>query len=94
MTLSSRPPASRTSKSHLLFNRLARVIDKQLYYFPQMKTKSYIKVLGLFFGVHFNNSLTDCISFATMRKLGIDTALAFDRCFMQAGFQVLPCQPV
>lgn len=39
-------------------------------------------------------SLTDCVSFATMRKLGIDTALAFDRYFRQAGFQVLPCHPV
>ncbi len=39
-------------------------------------------------------SLTDRISFATMRKLGIDTALAFDRHFMQAGFQMLPCHPV
>jgi predicted nucleic acid-binding protein len=35
-------------------------------------------------------SLTDCISFVTMRKLGIDTALAFDRQFVQAGFHLLP----
>jgi len=39
-------------------------------------------------------SLTDCISFATMRKLSIDTALAFDRHFIQAGFQMLPCHSV
>lgn len=35
-------------------------------------------------------SLTDCISFVTMRQHGIATALAFDRHFIQAGFQVLP----
>ena len=35
-------------------------------------------------------SLTDCISFVIMRKLGIDTALAFDRHFVQAGFHLLP----
>jgi predicted nucleic acid-binding protein len=38
-------------------------------------------------------SLTDCISFAIMRKLGIDTALAFDKHFRQAGFDLLPDRP-
>lgn len=31
-------------------------------------------------------SLTDCISFVLMRKLGITTAFTFDRHFEQAGF--------
>jgi predicted nucleic acid-binding protein len=35
-------------------------------------------------------SLTDCISCVLMRQLGINTALAFDRHFMQAGFRLLP----
>jgi len=39
-------------------------------------------------------SLTDCISFAIMRKLSIDTALAFDKHFRQAGFHLLPDRPV
>ena len=39
-------------------------------------------------------SLTDCISFVAMRKFGIDAALAFDKHFAQAGFQMLPCHPV
>ena len=35
-------------------------------------------------------SLTDCISFVLMERLGIRTALAFDRHFVQAGFEKLP----
>ncbi len=31
-------------------------------------------------------SLTDCISFVLMRKLGVTTAFTFDRHFEQAGF--------
>ena len=37
-------------------------------------------------------SLTDCISFATMRNRGIDVAMTFDKHFAQAGFQMLPGQ--
>lgn len=33
--------------------------------------------------------LVDCISFAVMREAGVSQALAFDRHFVQAGFQVL-----
>ena len=35
-------------------------------------------------------SLTDCISFLVMRKLGIRTAFALDRHFVQAGFTKEP----
>lgn len=35
-------------------------------------------------------SLTDCISFVLMKRLGIKTALTFDNHFLQAGFKVLP----
>ena len=34
--------------------------------------------------------LTDCISFVVMKKIGIETAFAFDQHFVQAGFQKLP----
>jgi uncharacterized protein len=35
-------------------------------------------------------SLTDCISFVAMERLGIESALAFDTHFVQAGFRTLP----
>lgn len=35
-------------------------------------------------------SLTDCVSFVLMQQLGIETALAFDAHFVQAGFRTLP----
>jgi predicted nucleic acid-binding protein len=35
-------------------------------------------------------SLTDCISFVLMHRMGISHALAFDSDFVQAGFQRLP----
>ena len=35
-------------------------------------------------------SLTDCISFVVMRQRGISIVLAFDRHFIQAGFQIIP----
>lgn len=35
-------------------------------------------------------SLTDCLSFAVMRQLGLTTALTFDRHFAQAGFVCKP----
>ena len=34
-------------------------------------------------------SFTDCVSFALMRKFGIETAFTFDRHFLQAGFRVV-----
>ncbi|KAA0222217.1 type II toxin-antitoxin system VapC family toxin [bacterium] len=35
-------------------------------------------------------SLTDCVSFVLMTKMGIKSALTFDKHFTQAGFQKLP----
>jgi len=35
-------------------------------------------------------SLVDCVSFETMRRLGIDTAFAFDRDFTDQGFSTIP----
>jgi uncharacterized protein len=35
-------------------------------------------------------SLTDCISFATMKRLKINTAFTFDVHFRQAGFNTIP----
>ena len=35
-------------------------------------------------------SLTDCLSFAVMRRRGITTAFAFDTHFKQAGFSTVP----
>lgn len=35
-------------------------------------------------------SLTDCVSFVLMEQLGIESALAFDAHFAQAGLRILP----
>ncbi len=35
-------------------------------------------------------SLVDCVSFETMRLLGLDTALAFDAHFERQGFRCIP----
>jgi predicted nucleic acid-binding protein len=56
-------------------------VDQPLFYsawryFAQHADKSY--------------SLTDCISFLVMKQRGIRTALAFDKHFLQAGFEKLP----
>jgi predicted nucleic acid-binding protein len=45
-------------------------------YFQRYKDKRY--------------SLTDCVSFVLMKKLGIEEALTFDKHFVQAGFRKLP----
>ena len=37
-------------------------------------------------------SLVDCASFETMRRLGLDTAFAFDRHFEEQGFRCVPQQ--
>ena len=35
-------------------------------------------------------SFTDCVSFALMRRYGIDKAFGFDRHFVHAGFELWP----
>ena len=35
-------------------------------------------------------SLVDCVSFEVARRLGVDTAFAFDRHFVEQGFKCLP----
>jgi predicted nucleic acid-binding protein len=35
-------------------------------------------------------SFTDCVSFIVLTNLGISTALAFDKHFLQAGFRTEP----
>lgn len=76
------------SKAVEVGNRLLRSpsvqlvhVDEALFqagwaYFQQHQDKAY--------------SLTDCISFVVMRKLGIGRAFAFDRHFVQAGLQKEP----
>lgn len=56
-------------------------VDEALFmegwqYFQQHQDKDY--------------SLTDCISFLVIKRFRIETALAFDQHFVQAGFQKVP----
>jgi predicted nucleic acid-binding protein len=56
-------------------------VDQELFhegwvYFQKHKDKRY--------------SLTDCISFVLMKRLGIEQALTFDQHFVQAGLVKLP----
>jgi predicted nucleic acid-binding protein len=69
--------------NNLLSSRLFNVVhvNEELFYeawryFQKYKDKRY--------------SLTDCVSFVLMNKLGIEDALTFDKHFVQAGFRKLP----
>jgi predicted nucleic acid-binding protein len=69
--------------NNLLSSRLFNVVhvNEELFYaawryFQKHKDKRY--------------SMTDCVSFLLMKKLGITEALTFDRHFVQAGFVRLP----
>lgn len=52
------------------------LFDEAWQYFKQHDDKSY--------------SLTDCVSFVVMKQFGMQTALTFDRHFVQAGFEKKP----
>lgn len=52
------------------------LFDEGWEYFKQHQDKTF--------------SLTDCISFVLMKRLGIVEALTFDKHFVQAGFTKLP----
>lgn len=69
--------------NNLLSSRLFNIVhvDEEIFYegwnyFQKYKDKTY--------------SLTDCVSFVLMKRLGIVEALTFDKHFAQAGFQKLP----
>ena len=49
-----------------------------------------ISVAALLIAGRRRLSLVDCASFETMRRLGLDTAFAFDRHFSEQGFHTLP----
>lgn len=56
-------------------------VDEELFdeawtYFQKRKDKRY--------------SMTDCVSFVLMKRMGLKQALTFDRHFKQAGFTKLP----
>ena len=66
----------------IISNRIQLIhVDENLFFqgwdvFKKYEDKSY--------------SLTDCISFVVMHKMGINEVLTFDNYFRQAGFQKLP----
>jgi len=69
--------------NNLLSSRLFNIVhvDEEMFYegwnyFQKYKDKTY--------------SLTDCVSFVLMKKLGITEALTFDKHFVQASFKRLP----
>ncbi|HEX9676249.1 MAG TPA: PIN domain-containing protein [Anaerolineales bacterium] len=50
----------------------------------------YASVMALITAGRRELSLVDCASFEAMRRLGITTALAFDRHFREQGFAAIP----
>lgn len=52
----------------------------------------YSGVMALLTANRRGLSLVDCISFETMRRLGIDSAFAFDADFEEQGFSLTPNQ--
>jgi predicted nucleic acid-binding protein len=50
-------------------------------------------VSGLLAAARRKLSLVDCVSFAVMRRRGIEHVFCFDRHFAEQGFRVVPEQP-
>ena len=84
------------------FFNIRNLHDKALDIGNRLLTSSHITLIHVdealfnlgwrYFQQHHDKkySLTDCISFTVMNQMGIHSALAFDRDFIQAGFQRLP----
>jgi predicted nucleic acid-binding protein len=66
----------KSSSSVQIVHVSEKLFDASWEYFKKYSDKMY--------------SLTDCASFVTMEEMKIETALAFDQHFIQAGFEKLP----
>jgi len=54
------------------------------------ETCHHASVMALLIAARRQLSLVDCVSFYTMRRLGIKTAFTLDRHFAEQGFECLP----
>jgi len=79
---------SRLSRKHAIeYAKLWPNQDVDLIFVTE---QDFFSAKELFEHYHDKNwSFTDCVSFAVMKRLNIDTAFSFDRNFTQAGFNLL-----
>ncbi len=66
----------KSSSSVQIVHVSEKLFDTSWEYFKKHSDKMY--------------SLTDCVSFVTMKEMKIEASLAFDQHFIQAGFKKLP----